>query len=177
MEQEQVISDLEIQPSEASENGLQTPQNGKFTDLTQEEQLEFATKIATEQQKALYVTTKTTIRSLLNMLTAPGVDENKKAIIKSVIETGIMVGLDHGVNVGNFPMREKNIYAKYEGYLATMIAKVRDNGMILIAQNYKKEEEKPHKSYIKGEENGEINQESVEGVQSETIDKEINQNI
>ena len=140
-------------------------------ELTPEEQMDFAMKIATEQQKALYTTAKGTLRALLNMLTAPNVNEAKRLRVKQAIETAFIIGLDHGVNVAKQPMTEKGIYAKYEGYFATLIAKIRDNGMIIIAHNYKKEEEKPNKSYIKGGELNGKNDDSGQGNESETLNQ------
>lgn len=109
-------------------------------ELTPEEQMEFQLRIVKEQQMYLNNSIQATLRGLLNLLTAPGVNENKKNRIKKAIETGVLVGIDYGVDVAKIQMEKKGIYAKYEGHLAASIARAKENGMIIIANNFKNEE-------------------------------------
>lgn len=112
----------------------------KKTDMSPEEQLDFQMQIVEKKQEHLNGAIENTIMGLLNLLTAQGVDKVKQARIKKSILTGIMSGLDYGVNVAKYRMEEKGIYAKYEGYLGATIAQARENGMILISYNYRKQE-------------------------------------
>jgi hypothetical protein len=110
-------------------------------ELTPEQQMEFQMRIVKEHQMHLNNSIQATLRGLLNMLTAPGVNENKRNRIKKAIETGVLVGIDYGVDVAKINMEKKGIYAQYEGHLAATIAKAKENGMIIIANNFRKEEE------------------------------------
>lgn len=119
-------------------------------DLSPEEQMDFQIRIVSEKQKHLHDSIQATLRGLLNMLTAPNMTGNKRERIKRCIETGVIVGLDYGVNVSKINMEEKGIFAKYEGFLGSTIARAKENGMIIIAHNFKKEEEAKQKISVGG---------------------------
>lgn len=116
------------------------------TDLSPEEQMEFQMRIVREKQKHTMNSIQATLRGLLNMLTAPNMTGNKQNRIKKAIETGVLVGLDYGVDVMKIKMDEAGIYAKYEGHLGATIAQARENGMIIIANNFRKEEAEKQKA-------------------------------
>lgn len=122
----------------------------KKTDMTPEEQMEFQMRIVEKKQEHLNGAIENTLMGLLNLLTASGVDKVKQARIKKSILTGVMSGLDYGVNVAKYRMEEKGIYAKYEGYLGATIAQARENGMILISYNYRKQENEKQTQSVGG---------------------------
>lgn len=108
--------------------------------LTPEQQMETARKVAVMNQKALSQLIKLDIRNYLNNLTAPGVDGNTKKQIKESMERAIVFSFDFGINVTNADLAESGKMAKQENALAAHLVRLRENSMLLLADNMRKQE-------------------------------------
>jgi hypothetical protein len=115
------------------------------TEISQEQKLEESIKIATVHQKALDNMVRLDLRNYLNMLTSSGVSGNKKLQIIQSLERAIMAGLDYGVGVSNQGILDKGPLAKLEASMAAHVARIRENSMLLIANNLKNNEETEQK--------------------------------
>lgn len=107
---------------------------------TPEEQTQDAVKVAVVHQKALDNLVRLDVRNYLNMLTSPGVKEVDKMQIKLSFERALMAGMDYGVDVVNQGLRETGKLATIENSFAAHIARMRDNGMLLIANTLNEKE-------------------------------------
>jgi hypothetical protein len=109
-------------------------------ELTQEQQMETARKVAVMNQKALSQMVKLDIRNYLNQLTSPGVDGNLKKQIKESIERAIVFSFDFGINVTNADILQSGKLAKQENAFAAHLVRLRENSMLLLADNMRKQE-------------------------------------
>ena len=118
------------------------PQAEQTTDvqLTPEQQMETARKVAVMNQKALSQMVKLDIRNYLNNLTAPGVDGNLKKQIKESIERAILFSFDFGIDVTNADILQSGKLAKQENAFAAHLVRLRENSMLLLADNMRKQE-------------------------------------
>lgn len=110
-------------------------------ELTAEQQMESARKVAVMNQKALSQLVKLDIRNYLNNLTAQGVDGNTKKQIKESIERAILFSFDFGINVTNANLAESGKLARQENALAAHLVRLRENSMLLLADNMRKQEQ------------------------------------
>lgn len=110
------------------------------TKKTPEEQTQDAVKVAIVHQKALDNLVRLDIRNYLNMLTAPGVKELDKSQIKLSLERALMAGMDYGVDVVGQGLRQEGKLAHIENSFAAHIARMRDNGMLIIANKLNEKE-------------------------------------
>ena len=109
-------------------------------ELTPEQQMETAHKVAVMNQKALSQLIKLDIRNYLNNLTASGVDGNMKKQIKESLERAIVFSFDFGINVTNAGIAESGKLARQENALAAHLVRLRENSMLLLADNMRKQE-------------------------------------
>lgn len=109
-------------------------------ELTPEQQMETARKVAVMNQKALSQLIKLDIRNYLNNLTASGVDGNMKKQIKESIERAIVFSFDFGINVTNAEIAESGKLARQENAFAAHLVRLRENSMLLLADNMRKQE-------------------------------------
>ena len=105
------------------------------------EQLDKALQYVRYEQLALYDLIRLDIRNLLTMLTAHGTNENQRRQIRESIERAIIMSLDYGTNVLNPPLREHGALGKLESAFAAHLARCKENGMVLIANNMRLEQE------------------------------------
>lgn len=149
----------------------------KKEDLTPEEQMEFQIRIVKEKQFHLIKSLDATLTGLLNLLTSSGVTQIKRERIKKAIKVGILAGLDYGVDVAGIKMEQKGVFAKYEGFLGSTVARARENGMVIIAHNFKKEEDAKLNNPTGGTDEQNINQESGEindqGTESQSVSEKV----
>lgn len=110
-------------------------------ELTPEQQMETARKVAVMNQKALAQLIKLDIRNYLNNLTAPGVNGNMQKQIKESIERAILFSFDFGINVTNADLAESGKLARQENALAAHLVRLRENSMLLLADNLRKQEQ------------------------------------
>ena len=110
------------------------------TKKTSEEQTQDAVKVAVIHQKALDNLVRLDIRNYLNMLTSPGVKEVDKMQIKVSMERAFMAGMDYGVDVVNQGLKESGKLATIENSFAAHVARMRDNGMLIIANKLNEKE-------------------------------------
>ncbi len=110
-------------------------------ELTPEQQMEAARKVAIMNQKALAQLIKLDIRNYLNNLTAPGVNGNMQKQIKESIERAILFSFDFGINVTNAGIAESGKLARQENALAAHLVRLRENSMLLLADNMRKQEQ------------------------------------
>jgi hypothetical protein len=110
-------------------------------ELTPEQQMETARKVAVMNQKALAQLIKLDIRNYLNNLTAPGVNGNMQKQIKESIERAILFSFDFGINVTNADLAESGKLARQENALAAHLVRLRENSMLLLADNMRKQEQ------------------------------------
>ncbi len=110
-------------------------------ELTTEQQMEAARKVAVMNQKALSQLIKLDIRNYLNNLTAPGVNGNMQRQIKESIERAILFSFDYGINVTRADLAETGKLAKQENALAAHLVRLRENSMLLLADNMRKQEQ------------------------------------
>lgn len=109
-------------------------------ELTPEQQMETARKVAVMNQKALAQLIKLDIRNYLNNLTAPGVNGNMQKQIKESIERAILFSFDFGINVTNAGIAESGKLARQENAMAAHLVRLRENSMLLLADNMRKQE-------------------------------------
>jgi hypothetical protein len=98
------------------------------------------------------------IRNFLNLLTASGTTGNMQKQIKESIERAIIMALDYGTEILNPKLLEHGKLGKLEQSFAAHIAKCKENGMLLIANNLHNKqltEEKENGSKTSTEENSE----------------------
>lgn len=129
----------------------------KAKEIDPEQQKETALKVAAMHQKALNQLVRLDIRNYLGMLTAHGVSGNQKQAIKDSLERAIIAAFDYGVETENVELYQKGELAKYENSFAAHMARLKENGMIIIANKYE-EAEKEKLKKIEGEINGEVNE-------------------
>lgn len=110
-------------------------------ELTAEQQMESARKVAVMNQKALAQLIKLDIRNYLNNLTAPRVNGNMQKQIKESIERAILFSFDFGINVTNAGIAESGKLARQENALAAHLVRLRENSMLLLADNMRKQEQ------------------------------------
>lgn len=122
------------------ENTQQTTETKPDVELTQEQQLETARKVATMNQRALSDLVRLDIRNYLNMLTAPNVDGKMQLQIKQSIERAIVMCFDFGVDVVGATTLQSGKLAKQENAFAAHLVRLKENSMVLIADNMRKQE-------------------------------------
>lgn len=105
-----------------------------------EQTMESTIKYLEMQQKALYQMIRLDVRNFLNLLTAHGTTGNMQKQIKESIERAIIMALDFGTEVLNPQLREHGALGKLECSFAAHLAKCKENGLLLIANNMQKQE-------------------------------------
>lgn len=149
--------------------------------LTPEQQMETTIKILKLQQKALSDLVVLDIRNLLKMLTAPGITESTRKQIRESIERAIVMGFDYGVEVVNPVLREHGALGKLEVSFAAHMARLKENGMVLIADSMSKKDEELKQYETKGVEtentnNSEANNESeISQIENNENEKSIDE--
>ena len=138
----------------------------KLETVDMEKQKDTSIKVATMHQKALYQLVQLDIRNYLAMLTAPGVSGNEKSQIKLSIERAILAAFDYGVEVANVELLQKGKLAHLENSFAAHMARLKENGMIIIAQKYEDAELEKLQKIKEGESNGEVNKETDQEINS-----------
>ncbi len=128
--------------------------------LTPEQQMAGTIKILKMQQKALNDLVVLDLRNLLNMLTAPNMKESVRKQIRETIERAIVMGFDYGVDVIKPTMKEHGTLGKLECSFAAHMARLKENGMILIADAMDKSEKEKLNQSMKGENQSEENHET-----------------
>lgn len=151
------------QPVEAS---VEKPEK----QLSPEEQMATTIKILKLQQKALSELVVLDLRNFLKMLTAPGVNEATRKQIRESIERAIVMGFDYGVEVMNPVLREHGALGQLEVAFAAHMARLKENGMVLIADSMQKKDEELKQYETKG-----ATTENTDNTQNES--PQIDQNI
>lgn len=116
------------------------------TQLTEVEQMESARKVAIMHQRALDNIVRLDLRNYLNMLTASGVDGATKKQIKESIERAIMTSVDFGVDITNQNTIEKGKLARQENAFAAHLVRLKENSMLLLADNMRLEQQNKEKT-------------------------------
>lgn len=148
----------------------------KKAGLTPEEQKESTMKIIRYQQKALSELVVLDLRNFLSALVAPNVNAAKRKQIRESIERALVMGFDYGVDVVNPTLREHGELGKLECSFAAHMARLKENGMLIIADNMSKEEQKLEE-LAKGE-NEKIDKEEIVNIEEsnqESLSKSIDE--
>lgn len=126
------------------ENQTETPMAdvNEVTEVTPEQELDNAIKVATMHQVALNQLIQLGIRNYVAELMAANKSFNEKQAIAKSLERAILAGLDYGVDVSKPQLMQKGPLAKVENSFAAHIARAKENGMILTARNYEQEEQR-----------------------------------
>lgn len=131
MEELQAATEVEI---------TELPSGGPTVPKSNEENVENAIKFITFEQKALYNMIRLDIRNYLNLLTAHGTTGNMQKQIKESMERAIVMAMDYGTEVLNPVLQDHGRLGKLEQAFAAHLAKSKENGMLIIANNMGKAE-------------------------------------
>lgn len=110
------------------------------TEVTVEQQAESTMKIIRMQQQALSDLVVLDLRNFLLALTAPNVNAAKRKEIRESIERALVMGFDYGVDIVKPTLREHGNLGKLECAFAAHMARLKENGMLIIADNMSKQE-------------------------------------
>jgi hypothetical protein len=153
-----------ILPSEEQLESLRAKASEKLSEekKSPEEVQDQSMKIIRMNQVALNNLVVLDLRNLLSALTAPNTNQAERKQIKESIERAIVMGFDYGVDVVNPTLREHGTLGKLECSFAAHLARLKENGMIIIADNMAKKEKELEQLSAKGENGNEESKESVE---------------
>lgn len=111
-------------------------------ELTVEEQIESAYKISVTKQKGFNKMVGETIGYYIDSLTKSGVTGNQRQIIKKSLIRAILFAFDHGINITNADIAQRGQdLAKLENQLAAQLVHLKENTMLLLAYNMRKQEQ------------------------------------
>lgn len=111
------------------------------------QQMETTIKMLKVQQKALSDLVVLDVRNLLRMLSDSRTAAIEKKQIRESIERAIIMAFDYGVDIVKPTLREHGALGKLECSFAAHMARLKENGMVLIADRMSKEDQN---SYEKG---------------------------
>lgn len=107
---------------------------------TPQEQVDHAVKIARAQQKALDALIDADIKNYMYMLVRSGVNENDKVQIINSFTRSILFAMDFGVGATDRNLNQKGKLAKLENSMAAHLVRLKENGMLIMADNLQKQE-------------------------------------
>ncbi len=133
----------ETLPTQEQIDALKAKANEATSDekkKTPEEIADQSMKIIRMNQIALNNLVVLDLRNLLNALTAPNTSGAERKQIRESIERALVMGFDYGVDIINPKLREHGNLGKLECSFAAHLARLKENGMIIIADNMAKKE-------------------------------------